>query len=297
MKLALNKNKSLALVTAVLRYLILTALAFVVLYPLIIKIELSFMNVEDLTDATVRFVPKTLTLMNFKAAISGLDYGISLAQTLLFVVSITAVQVFFSMITAYGLASFRFPGRNIVFGFVLATLIIPPQTIMLSLYFRFQSLSMVGITLPLYIMAATGLGLKNGLLIFIFRQFFKGFPREIEESALIDGAGVFRTFISIVMPSSRATSLTAFLLTFVWQYTDGFYTSVFIPDNRFLSKMLQMGDSAAQQLGSSLYTGNPYFQSLVKNASILLYIAPVLLLFFICQKHFIESVERTGLVG
>jgi len=297
MKIVMNKNKSLALLTTVLRYVMLTALAFVVLYPLIIKIELSLMNVEDLTDATVRFVPKTLTLMNFKAAITGLDYGVSLAQTLLFVTSITAVQVFFSMITAYGLASFRFPGRNIVFGFVLATLIIPPQTIMLSLYFRFQSLSMVGMTLPLYIMAATGLGLKNGLLIFIFRQFFKGFPREIEESALIDGAGVFRTFISIVMPSSRATSLTAFLLTFVWQYTDGFYTSVFIPDNRFLSKMLQMGDSAAQQAGASLYVGNPYFQSLVKNASILLYIAPVLLLFFICQKHFIESVERTGLVG
>jgi multiple sugar transport system permease protein len=222
------------------RYIVLTGLAFVILYPFLIKLSLAVMDIRDLSDATVRFVPKTFTLENIKGAIRFLDYYPNLLYTVVFTTTISLVQVFFAMITAYGLACFRFPGRKILFGLVLFSLIVPPQSIILSLYFNFQSLSLLGKPLSLYLLAATGLGLKNGLLIFIFRQFFKGCPRELEESASIDGAGVIGTFVRIIMPSAIPIILTSYLFSIVWQWTDSFYTSIFIPDNTLLARRLQM---------------------------------------------------------
>lgn len=309
---AVTMHRVRRLAVQIFRYVILTGLAFVILYPFLIKVALAFMDIQDLSDATVRFIPKTLTLDNFIGAAEYMNYIPNLLRTIGYTLSISVVQVFFAMLAAYGFASFRFPGRRLLFGFVLLTLIVPPQAIILPLYLHFQSfdilglfrlifgkpLSLLGSPLPLYLLVATGLGLKNGLLIFIFRQFFKGFPRELEESASIDGAGVFRTFRSIIMPSAIPMILTAFLFTFVWQWTDSFYTSIFLPNNTFLARNLEMLVSVLNHnQGDSVMTANSYYISLLNNAGILLFILPILLLYLVCQRHFIESIERTGLVG
>ena len=293
---------------ALFRYVLLTGLAFVILYPFLIKLSIAFMPLDNLYDATVRFLPKSLTLDNFRTALAGMEYWKSLLKTIGFTGSISLVQVFFAMAAAYGLACFRFPGRRILYVFVFLTLIVPPQTIILPLYLYFQSfdiggvfqaitgapLSLMGSPITLFLMAATGLGLKNGLLIFIFRQFFKGIPRELEESACIDGAGVIKTFGMIVLPSAMPMILTGFLFTFVWQWTDGFYTSIFLPGNTLLARQLQMLVSQASSSGEMV---NSYAVSLMNNAGILLFVTPILLLYLVCQRHFIESIERTGLVG
>ena len=146
-------------------------------------------------------------------------------------------------------------------------------------------------------MAATGLGLKNGLLIFIFRQFFKGFPRELEESALIDGAGVYRVFISIALPLSTPVILTGFLFSVVWQWTDVFYTNIFLPENTLLARQLEKLASLTVQNNTGGITASTYYVSLVNNAGIILVVLPIAILYFVSQRHFIESIERVGIVG
>lgn len=292
----------------ILRYIILTGLAFVIIYPFLIKLEIAFMDISDLNDANVRFVPKTLTLDNIINAWKSMDYGKSLLKTSFFTLSLSFVQVAFAMITAYGLASFKFPGVSIIFASVLLTLIAPPQAIILPLYLQFQSfdvfgifklltgesINLIGKSIPLYLLVATGMGLKNGLLIFIFRQFFLGLPKELEESASIDGAGVFRTFVSIIVPSAKPMLITCFLFSIVWQWTDSFYTSIFMPDNSFLARNLE---KLVSMVNMTQPTADSYQISMINNAGIILYVLPPLLVYFIFQRHFVESIERTGLVG
>lgn len=170
---AVTMHRVRRLAVQIFRYVILTGLAFVILYPFLIKVALAFMDIQDLSDATVRFIPKTLTLDNFIGAAEYMNYIPNLLRTIGYTLSISVVQVFFAMLAAYGFASFRFPGRRLLFGFVLLTLIVPPQAIILPLYLHFQSfdilglfrlifgkpLSLLGSPLPLYLLVATGLAL------------------------------------------------------------------------------------------------------------------------------------------
>lgn len=296
---------------ALMRYFILIGLAFVVLYPTFVKLSISFMDITDLYDSTVRFIPKTWTLSNYANAIQYLDYFKNLLNTVAYTVSISAVQVFFALLAGYGFACFRFPGRRILFAFVFLTLIVPPQAVILPLYLYFKSFDIFGIfnliigskislldtPITLYIMAATGIGLKNGLLIFIFRQYFKDFPRELEESALIDGAGVYRAFLSIALPPSIPIILTGFIFSIVWQWTDVFYTNIFLPDNTLLARQLEKLASLTVQNSTSSMTSSTYFVSLVNNAGIILVVLPIAILYFVLQRYFVESIERVGIVG
>jgi len=295
------------------RYIILTGLAFIILYPFFVKVVISVMSVYDLSDATVRYIPKYFTWDNYAVAIEELGYFSSLAKTLVYCGSLSFVQVAFAMLTAYGLSRFRFPGSKLLFGSVLLTLIVPPQAIVIPLYLRFHSFDIFGIVeaitgnpinllgkpFPIYLLAATGLGLKNGLLIFIFRQFFLNFPNELEEAASIDGAGVFRTFRSIIVPSSIPMILTCFLFSFVWQWTDDFYTSIFMPDNNFLVREIQIlgAQLTLENEFAGVVQSSPYYNSLITNAGGILVVLPILILFLVCQRHFVESIERSGLVG
>ena len=290
MLLKTRKFKFTEIAGMIFKYLILTGLAFVILYPFLLKLEISLMHTDDLTNATVRFVPEHFTLENYKNAFLGLDYGKSFLKTAALVLSVSLVQVAFAMITAYGLASFRFKGVGIVFAAVLLTLIAPPTTILLPLYLQFQSFDILGIfklitgetvnllgkPFPLFLLAVTGMGLKNGLLIFIFRQFFLGFPKELEESASIDGAGVFRTFISVIVPSAKPMMITCFLFSLVWQWTDSYYTSLFMPNNELLSRNLEKLTAAVSENQISM---SQYQSSLINNAGIVLYILPILIMF------------------
>lgn len=307
----LTKNHIKEISILIFKYILLTGLAFIILYPIIIKFSAAFMSVEDTRDVTVRFIPKTFTLKNFVLVAQNIDYFPNLIKTIFFVITVSAVQVFVAMLTAYGLACFKFPGHKVLFSLVLATLIIPPHAITLPLFLNFRTfdilgifqlftgdtVSIVGTSIPIYLMATMGVGLKNGLLVFIFRQFFLNFPKELEESASIDGAGVYKTFIKIALPSALPMLLTCFLFSIVWYWTDVYYTTIFIPDNTFLaSEMLEFAGSLGNVVEGLAGEGK-YSISLQNNAGILLFIAPITILYFVCQRYFVESIERTGLVG
>ena len=152
-----------------LRYCILAGLCFLIIYPLFTKIVVAFMEKGDLYDSSVVYIPKHFTLSNIRISAETIDYGVCLIKTVLMVGGCSAMQVLSCMLTGYGFARFKIPFGRIIFGFVILTLIVPIQTVIVPLYFYFTDLHLIGTAAPLFLLSATTMGIRNGLYIYMFR--------------------------------------------------------------------------------------------------------------------------------
>ena len=148
---------------------------------------------------------------------------------------------------------------------------------------------------PLIIMSLCGLGFKNGLYIFMMRQFFRGVPDELEESAYIDGSGVFRTFIQIILPLSVPMMITVFLFAFSWQWTDDFYTTLFITNKKLIKLMPDMVD--IPKVLETNYAGQNMYYSAIRNTCGLVIIFPLVIMYLFCQRYLVQGIERSGLTA
>lgn len=158
-----------------------------------------------------------------------------------------------------------------------------------------QGTNFINTYVPMIMLSATGLAFKNGLYIFMLRQFFRGVPDSLEESAYIDGSGTFRTFLQIILPMSVPMMITVFLFAFSWQWTDDFYTTLFFPADR----VLLMPD-IVDVIPAQLQTGGAVkaaFEAAIRNTSGLLIIAPLIIMYLFCQRYIIQGIERSGITG
>lgn len=303
------KRKAQSFLISTVRMLILLGICFVILYPLFMKISISFMSMEDLYDSSVMFFPKNGTLHNFKLALDTIQYVPTFLKTMLYVVSMSVLSVASALLVGYGFARFNFKGKNILFACVLLTLIIPMQSIMLPLYFYFQNfnlfgllgeegISLLGTAFVPALLSSTGVGLKSGLFIYMFRQLFQGFPKELEESGEIDGAGSLRIFFSIILPNATSMIVTCLLFSFVWQWTDTFYPSVFMPGNDLMAtQLLGLAQRISTSIAGSVGGTDQYYVAIMSNVSVVLLIVPIAILYMFAQRFFVESIERSGIVG
>lgn len=300
---------------SVVRGVIVFGICYVILYPIFVKLSVSFMDERDLYDATVKYVPRHLTLINYQRVLDGLEYAKSLISTAGLSALVAFLQLMMCMLTAYGFARFRFPGSNILFGCVIFTLIVPPQILMLPMFMKFRFFDIAGIVeavsgkninlidtpWPVIVQALTCMGFKNGLYIYMLRQFFKGIPKELEEAAFVDGCGKLRTFVQIMVPVAVPMMVTVFLFGFVWQWTDSFYTGMYMPKLSLLSNKLgALATVVANKYtdtGGTMNFVTPGFSSMVNNTGVLLVILPLIILYLACQKHFVEGIARSGIVG
>ena len=292
-----------------IKYVILTGLCFVILYPLFTKFVIVLMDQRDITNATVKYIPIHFTLDNIKMAFNYINYTQSALQTVGYVLSNSLLQIIACTLTAYGFARFNFPLKKVLFLFVILTLITPPQIYSTPLYFYFQNFNLFGLlgdnginfigsAIPTLLLSATALSLKNGLFIWLLRQYFLGVPQELSEAGFIDGAGHFRIFRSIVLPGAVPMLITCLLFSVVWQWTSVFYTDFFMPGNQLLqSKVGGLGQALMMLESQKTGESNYYFASIMNNAAILLFIAPLLVLYGFMQRYFVESIDRSGLVG
>ena len=148
---------------------------------------------------------------------------------------------------------------------------------------------------PLLIISATGLAFKNGLYIFMMRQFFQGVPDELEESAYVDGATTMRTFFTIILPLSIPMMITIFLFAFSWQWTDEFYTTLFFPT---ANKVTLMPDIVAIPKSLEInYAGQSLFYTAIRNTAGIMIIFPLVIVYLFCQKYLVQGIERSGIVG
>ena len=287
--------------SALFRYFILIGLSFLILYPIFVTVMISLMQTSDFTNSAVRYLSLSPTLENYKTAAIFLQYGQTLLRSLALNIPLCLLEIVSCMLVAYGFARFKFKGNGILFGCVIMTLLIPSSIYFTPFYLSLQDYgpfhwNLLGTPLPLFLMSVCALGVKNGLVIYILRQHFKAYPKELEEAAEIDGAGSFRVFVSIMLPGAMSIAATCFLFIFVFRWTDPTYTNIFLPDTEFIWTRLS-NIQTDMSLLPGVEQSDFYFRSILKNTSIVLYAIPLVVLFIFTKRSLVESVETSGLVG
>ena len=295
------------ILTALFRYLFLLAMVFVIFYPLFIKISSTFMSMDDLFDRTVLLIPRNATLRNYPDIITMTGYWEAFRNNMILSVGVALLQTLVAACVGYGFAKFKFRGKGILFACVLITLLIPPHTMLTSMFLHFRYFDFWGLLrligqpirltdtfIPMFILAATGIGLKNGLYIFVMRQFYRGIPDELLDAGYIDGAGIYGTFARIVFPLSVSPMLTVFLLSFAWQWTDTFYSGIFYGSRRMLPNILNFITIERLNVIEMIVT---QLHSVRLNTGIVLIILPLIILFVFAQRYFIQGIERSGITG
>ncbi len=292
------------------RLVLLLGISYVILFPFFSKIASSFMSPSDFVDVTVKLIPKNPTLNTYKQIIRENNYFEALFNTAVLSLLCAVIQTFICCIIGYGFGKYRFKGSKLLFACVLLTMIVPHKILQFSLFNEFRyfdiygiikaitgkTIKLTGTYWPLAILSFTGLAFKNGLYIYMMRQFFRGVPDELEESAYIDGSGVFRTFIQIIIPLSIPMMITIFLFSFSWQWTDNFYTTLLIPGTAKSIKLLPSIIEVPKTLDTN-YAGGNLYTSAIRNTCGLLIIAPLILIYMFCQRYLIQGIERSGITG
>ena len=307
----------------VLRFILMLGISFVIIYPFIARIAGSFMTYGDVIDSTVAIIPKNPTLEIYKAIIDENKYFEALLNTALLSLICALIQTLISCFIGYGIAKFKFKGNKLIMALVVFTMIVPHNALSLSMKMHFSQFDLFSVITwgnkglfelilghnvpltnsftPYIIMSLGGLAFKNGLYIYLMRQFFKGVPDELEESAYVDGSGVFRTFFQIIIPLSVPMMITIFLFSFSWQWTDEFYASVFLPAKvGSLNKVYMMPDvyqNIPEILSKENMAGADIYYNVIQNTGGMMIIMPLIIMYLFCQKYLVQGIERSGLVG
>jgi len=345
----------------IFRMVLMIGISYIVLFPFLTKIAGSFMAAEDFMDVTVRLIPKHFTLDIYKGIITELGYVEALGNTFLLSFSTAIIQTFICCLIGYGFAKFKFKGRNLLFMLVMVTMIVPHQTLQLSMYMEFRYFDLFGIVkllkgggieifgfnfkdisegaasffenlnvlppeikwgyfedakgigdykvrmelteaginlcntyAPLYLLSLCGLAFKNGLYIFLLRQFFRGLPDELEESAYMDGSGTFRTFLQIILPLSVPMMITVFLFSFCWQWTDDFYSGLLLGSSAkgLLVNIIDIPSSLKLD-----FEAVELYNSAIRNTCGLLIILPLVILYAFCQRFLVQGIEHSGIAN
>jgi multiple sugar transport system permease protein len=294
-------------VFALFRLLVLIGIAYVILSPIIEILSNSFFSDDDAVDPMVYIFAKEPTLEKYKAVIAVMKYWKIVGGTLLNDIILMVIQVLVCSFVGYGFARFNFPLKNLLFGLVVVMIVIPAHAVMLPIYIVFKDFDIFGIISlitgsginllktikPIYIMTILGCGLNSGIYIYLFNQFFRGLPKEIEEAAFVDGAGAYYTYFRIMLVNAMPSVITVSVFSLVWQYNDYFYTKLFQ-----VSSWMSMKVSSVYAEVADVYDINsPTINQLYLDAAIILDLVPVILIYVFLQRYFVEGVERSGIVG
>lgn len=299
--------------STILRWGFLLSISYVILYPLLYMSSMAFRATADFYDITVVWIPRTFTLDHFKYVIMELKMLTPLVRTVLISTLCTLAELILTSTVGYGFARFRFKGSNLLFGLVILTIVIPPQMLNMANYLLMRNFDIFGLigaitgelspinlidSLWAFILPAiSGQGIRAGLLILIFRQFYSSLPVELEEASLIDGCGFTKTYLLIMAPNLSNTFFLCAIFGFVWYWTDYYYSLIYLPTWHNLALRLE-------RIWEVVYNSIPldgdrtfYNVAAKQQATCLLFIAPLVIFFLLIQKTFSQSIEKSGLVG
>lgn len=316
----LLKRRIKEITVSVVRALLMFGLCFMIIQPMLTRFAMSFMAERDIYDSTIILLPRNVTLENYTIvaeltdlkAIGGEWHFTSMLNTLWISIVVSVCQVVAATLVAYGFARFEFPLKKFWFACVVMLIIIPPQTIQTAMYVTFANFDLFGIftattgstlnlrssLIPYVLMSLTCMGLKNGLFIYMLRQYFKGVPESLEEAAYVDGCGTLHTFVKIMLPDAVPTIASCFLFSFVWQWTDLFYARNFLTGfNLFSIRMStmasRMGRYFSKDATTSVVVPNGRQLQLISIA-VLFCCIPLIILYCFTQRTFVESLAMTG---
>lgn len=283
-------------------YGLLICIGFIYLYPILYMFSTSFMNRDDLLDSSVKWLPNTLHVQNYIDAAKSMDFFASLGKGILIAGLPTLCNVLICMVVGYGFASFKFKGKNILMGLLIFSYILPSQVTMIPTYVLYNDTGLLGTIWAFVLPAVFGNGLNAPIFILIFYQFFKQVPKVLIEAAQIDGAGYFKSFVKIAIPSAAPAILTVVLFSFVWYWNESYLTELYVQGlstkSIWTNLVVQLKNFDAS-FNTRAVTGDlaTNLNESVRMAATAISILPLLLMYFVLQRYFVESIDRAGITG
>jgi len=304
------------------RLFILLGLVFVIIYPLMSVFTQAFRPLEEFANPSVIWITINPTLDNVRLSWQLLNFPTAFRNSVVMSGGSAILQLITCSLAGYAFAKFNFRFKTLLFAGVVLTMVIPPQMLFLPMYLQYAAFDFFAISrliaaftgepvgnytinllnnpLTFFIPSAFGVGLRSGLFIYIFRQFFRGVPHELVEAARVDGCGAFMTYVRIMVPIAKAAFMTVFLFSVVWHWNESVYTSLFFlrTESRPLSTMLQFVLEDMRFSTLFVHDGRNVAERIaVANSGVLLYITPLMILYLITQRFFVEGVETSGIKG
>jgi multiple sugar transport system permease protein len=280
-------------------YALLIAIGFVYLYPLLFMFVTSLKSPQDLLNPMVQWVPTGFFLGNYTKAFRVLEYPTTLASSIMVSLIPSVIQAVVCSLVGYGLARYRFWGKSVLFLLILATFILPAQNTVIPQMLTYKSLGLLGNILSLILPATLGQGFRSAIFILIFYQTFLSMPKALEEAARLDGASDMRIFIQLALPAAAPAFIISILFSTVWYWNETYLTVIFLEGG---VQTLPMQLSKFVQAYENLYPPGMVnifdrLNEAVKLSGTFLNILPLLVMYFLLQRWFVESVERSGITG
>lgn len=252
--------------------------------PWIWMITTSLKNPDELAVYPIIWIPDPVRWDNYLEAFSRAEFSRFLGNTVLIAVPSVLGALVSNALVAYGFARIRWPGRDLLFGTLLATLILPGFVTFIPLYLIFKQLNWINSYLPLVVPTFFG----NPFFVFLLRQFFMSLPEELADAARVDGASEFRIFLQIILPLSRPALAVVALFQFIGSWNDYFGPLIYINDKALYTISLGIANMRASY-------GFSNFAWIM--AATCMSVLPIIVLFFFAQRTFIEGIALSGLKG
>jgi multiple sugar transport system permease protein len=295
-KILFGSNQSNGLMFKIIIYVLLIAIGFVYLYPMLYMLSTSLKSQSDIINPMVNWIPTSIYFGNYQRAFKVLNYFSTLGKSLLVTLLPALLQTFVTAFIGYGFAKYNFKFKKGLLVIVLLTFIIPAQVYMIPRYVMFFEFGLLENPLAIILPALFGQGLNSAIFILIYYQFFRMIPKALSEAAELDGAGPYYIFFNIAVPLSAPAFITSFLFGLVWYWNETYISSLFL-GNSFPHLQLSLANFVSQY--QTIYASQELMQlnEGVRLAATLFIILPMLLVYFTMQRWFIEGVEKTGITG
>lgn len=268
-------------------YFIIILIGIILLYPIVWMLFATFKTNDEIFNS-IRLLPKSFSFQNYIDGWNGsgkITYATYFKNTFLLVVPTVIFTIVSSCLVAYGFARFKFPGKNILFSLLIATLMLPNAIIIVPRYTMFAKIGWVNNYMPFYSPAILAC---YPFFVYMLIQFLRGIPKDLDESAYIDGCGTFRTLVSILLPLMKPALFSAALFQFLWTYNDYFNSLIFINSGKRFTISLALRLSLDSE--SVVNWGKLMAVSFIS-------VLPLFILFFAAQKYFVEGIATSGLKG
>ncbi len=277
-------------------YLILIGIGFVYLYPVVYMVVNSFFSAADLTDPSVTWIPTELCLDNFRKAFEALDFAKSFGMSLVMSLAPALLQTMVASLVGYGLARFRFPLKKLLLVLILITFLLPTQIMMVPRYVLFDQYKLTETAWVQFLPAIFGQGLNSAIFILVYFQFFSSYPKALDEAAEIDGAGKLKIFVTISMPMAKGATILSMLFSFVFYWNETYQSGMLFGSAiQTLPLQLQSFTLRYEAVFGADAAGT--INESISLAGTCLSILPLVILYLVFQRQFVESIEASGITG